>query len=232
VGGLKSQCEVRELAPLVCMNVIFSQYLILEEHTPSDCQISLLLCVWRSFESKCHAISKVWTKENFVCGTKNYFLKGKSPQETKEKLDKHYGESAPSIRMVYKWFQHFQSGQMSINDAERSGCLVEATTPEIFDKTHAMVMDDTRVKVQKIASAVGISNERVHNILHQHLNMRKLSARWVPRLLTVDQKQNHVRCSKENLQLFQQNLQHFRRHFFTVDEPWIHHHTPETQGTV
>jgi hypothetical protein len=76
---------------------------------------------------------------------------------------------------------------MSTNDAECSGCPVEATT-EIIDKIHDMVMDDRRVKVHEIASAVGISSEWVHNILHQHSNMRKLSARWVPRLLTVDPK--------------------------------------------
>uniref|UniRef100_T1IEW0 Uncharacterized protein n=1 Tax=Rhodnius prolixus TaxID=13249 RepID=T1IEW0_RHOPR len=35
-------------------------------------------------------------------------------------------------------------------------------------------MDDRRVKVREIASAVGISNERVHNILHQHLDMTKV----------------------------------------------------------
>uniref|UniRef100_T1HKC8 HTH_48 domain-containing protein n=2 Tax=Rhodnius prolixus TaxID=13249 RepID=T1HKC8_RHOPR len=33
---------------------------------------------------------------------KHYFMKGKTPQETKEKLDKHYGDSASSIRTVYK----------------------------------------------------------------------------------------------------------------------------------
>uniref|UniRef100_T1HL27 Mos1 transposase HTH domain-containing protein n=1 Tax=Rhodnius prolixus TaxID=13249 RepID=T1HL27_RHOPR len=32
---------------------------------------------------------------------KHYFMKGKTPQETKEKLDKHYGDSATSIRTVY-----------------------------------------------------------------------------------------------------------------------------------
>ena len=160
---------------------------------------------------------------------KHYFMKGKSPQETKEKLDKHYGESAPSIRTVYKWFQNFRCGHMSTSDAERSGCPVEATTPEIVDKIHDMVMDDRRVKVREIASAVGISSERVHNILLKHLNMRKLSARWVPRLLTVDQKRNRVSCSKDNLQLFQRNPQDFRCRFVTVDETWIHHYTPETK---
>jgi histone-lysine N-methyltransferase SETMAR len=90
--------------------------------------------------------------------------------------------------MVYKWFQNFRSGHTSTSDTEQSGRPVEATTPEIVDKIHDMVMDDGRAKVREIASAVGISSERVHNILHQHLIMRKLSARWVPRLLTVDQK--------------------------------------------
>ena len=83
---------------------------------------------------------------------------------------------------------------MGTSDAEHSGCPVEVTTPEIIDKIHDMVMDDRRVKVREIASAVGISNERVHNILHQHLDMTKLFARWVPRLLMLDQKLNRVKC--------------------------------------
>jgi len=74
-------------------------------------------------------------------------MKGKSPQETKEKLDKHYGKSAPSISMVYKWFQDFRSGHMSTSDAELSEGPVEATTPEIVDKIQEMVMDDRRVKL-------------------------------------------------------------------------------------
>uniref|UniRef100_T1HQR4 HTH_48 domain-containing protein n=1 Tax=Rhodnius prolixus TaxID=13249 RepID=T1HQR4_RHOPR len=41
---------------------------------------------------------------------KHYFMKGKTPQETKEKLDKHYSDSAPSIRTVYKWFQAWSGG--------------------------------------------------------------------------------------------------------------------------
>ena len=156
-------------------------------------------------------------------------MKGKTPQETKEKLDKHYGDSAPSIRTVYKWFQNFRAGHMGTCDAERSGRPVEVTTPEIIDQIHDMVMGDRRVKVRQIASAVGISTERVHNILHKHLDMRKLSARWVPRLLTLDQKRNRVKCCKESLPLFQKNPKDFKRRFVTVDETWIHYYTPETK---
>uniref|UniRef100_T1H825 Mos1 transposase HTH domain-containing protein n=1 Tax=Rhodnius prolixus TaxID=13249 RepID=T1H825_RHOPR len=36
-------------------------------------------------------------EKEFRVLTKHYFMKGKTSQETKEKLDKHYGDSAPSI---------------------------------------------------------------------------------------------------------------------------------------
>ena len=55
------------------------------------------------------------------------------------------------------------------------------------------------MKVREVSKAVDISTERVHHILHEYLNMRKLSARWVPRLLTLDHERNRVTTSKECL---------------------------------
>jgi hypothetical protein len=42
--------------------------------------------------------------------------------------------------------------------------------------------------VGEIAETIGISKERVGYILHEELDMKKLCARWVLRLLTADQK--------------------------------------------
>ena len=58
--------------------------------------------------------------------------------------------------------------------------------------------------------------------------MRKLSARWVvPRLLTVEQKQNCVTIAEHCLDMFKRNPKEFIRRFVTVDETCIHHYTPE-----
>ena len=62
--------------------------------------------------------------------------------------------------------------------------------PETIEKIHKIVVIDCRVKVNKIAETVGISAERVRNILHEHLSMIKLCAGWVVGLLTPDQKQH------------------------------------------
>ena len=49
-------------------------------------------------------------------------------------LDKYYGDSAPSISMVKKWFTDFRCGRTRTNDAERSGRPIEVSTPENVEK--------------------------------------------------------------------------------------------------
>lgn len=166
-------------------------------------------------------------KSEFRVLIKHYFLRGKTIKETEDRLKKYYGDSAPSHGMVHKWFTEFRCGRTSTKDAERPGRPNDVTTEEMVNKIHDIVLDDRRVKVREIAEIVAISNDTVIRILHDHLGMKKLSARWVPRLLTVDQKRIRVKISKQSLELFKRNSSEFLRRFVTVDESWIHHYTPE-----
>jgi histone-lysine N-methyltransferase SETMAR len=54
-----------------------------------------------------------------------------------------------------------------------------------------MVMDDRRLTVKQTVANAGISFESVDTILHNELKMRKVSAKWVPRMLT-DEKSKHI----------------------------------------
>ena len=122
-----------------------------------------------------------------------------------------------------------KKGRTSTSDEPRSGRPVEVTTPEMIEKIYKMVVEDRRLKVREIAETTRMSTERVRNILHEHLGMEKLCARWVPRLLTVDQKLTRKTVSIENLALYKRNPSEFLRRFITVDETWIHHYTPESK---
>ncbi|KAL6265813.1 hypothetical protein P5V15_002631 [Pogonomyrmex californicus] len=75
-----------------------------------------------------------------------------------------------------------------------------------------MVSDDRRIKIREIAEAMGISKEHVCHILTEELDMRKLSARWVPRLLTLDQKRIRMNISKALLEWFKRSESDFLRH--------------------
>lgn len=79
-------------------------------------------------------------------------------------------------------------------------------------------MQHRRVKVRELADMCKIVKERFGRILHEELHMRRLSARWVPRLLTIDQKRERINISKECLELFPRNRDEFLRRFITVDE--------------
>jgi hypothetical protein len=50
-----------------------------------------------------------------------------------------------------------------------------------------MVLDDRRIRVRETAETIGIAKERVGYILLEELDMKKLCAKWVPRLLTAEQ---------------------------------------------
>ena len=59
--------------------------------------------------------------------------------------------------------------------------------------------------------------------------MKKLSARWVPRSLTFENKRNRETDSEVDLALLRRNPSGFPRQYINVDETWIHFHTPETK---
>jgi len=127
-----------------------------------------------------------------------FFVKeGLTPNEIHSTFIKVYGDSSPSFSTVKKWAAEFKRGRTSLEDDPREGRPKSATTPEIIEQVHDMVLDDRRMKVREIAETIGISKERVGYILHEELDMKKLCARWVPRLLTADQKCTRMKISEQ-----------------------------------
>lgn len=90
-------------------------------------------------------------------------------------------------------------------------------------------MNDRKLKVHELADIVKISDGSVFTILHERLAMRKLCAKYVPRVLTVDQKQQRVDASGECLALLNGNKIEFYRWYLTMDETWFHYYTPESK---
>ena len=156
-------------------------------------------------------------------------LKGLSPTNIKAELESTLGESAPSFTTIKYWVAEFKRGRTNCQDEHRSGRPNEVTTPEMVKKILKMILDDRRLKVRELADMIGISKSAIHRILTENLNMKKLCARWVPRLLTMEQKQRREDVSIECLAMFRSNKAGFSRQFITMDETWVHHFTPETK---
>lgn len=126
-------------------------------------------------------------------------------------------EDAPSS-MVKKCAAEFKQGWDNLEDDPHPGGPAEVTTQENINCVHDEVTADHRVDIRTIAEVTGISKSTVQRILTRYLDMHKVSARWVPRLLTPDQNRMCYTTSRDNLQLFRTDPADFCAWFVTVDE--------------
>ena len=73
------------------------------------------------------------------------------------------------------------------------------TTPEIIDDIHELIFEDCQISAKSIYEQMGISREGVGSIIHEHLDLRKLSTKWIPKCLPADEKrqwrQSSEKCS-------------------------------------
>jgi len=103
------------------------------------------------------------------------------------------------------------------------------TTPEITDQIQELIFEDRRISAKSIAEQLGISRERVGSIIHEDLDVRKLSVKWVPKYLKEDKKRQRCQLSEQLLKFFRRDPNDFLSRLVTIDETWLHHYDPETK---
>ena len=59
--------------------------------------------------------------------------------------------------------------------------------------------------------------------------MRKLSAKWIPKCLNVDQRRERCQSSEQSLEMFRLDRNDFLSRLMTMEETWLYHHAPETK---
>ncbi|XP_049873440.1 protein GVQW3-like [Pectinophora gossypiella] len=129
-----------------------------------------------------------------------------------------YGASAPSFATVKRWSRKFKHGRESLKDDPRPGRPNTAVTEENIEKVKKLVLEDRRFKLWHLAEAIGISKDRIGAILHNHLHMKKVCARWVPKMFTPLDKQRLVTTSQEFLDICGDNPDDVFSRLVTVDE--------------
>ena len=90
-------------------------------------------------------------------------------------------------------------------------------------------MEDRRISAKSVAEQMGISRERVGSIIHEDLDMRKLSTKWVPKCLNADQKRQRCQPSEQLLEFFRLDPNDFLSRLVTMDETWLYRYDPETK---
>ena len=147
----------------------------------------------------------------------------KSATETLAMIQKAYGKDALSKAQVFRWHKAFREGRENVEDEERIGCPSTSHTLDNVAKVKAVLDSDQRLSVRLIADQVGLPK----SIVMTELQMQKVCAKLVPKVLTDEQKENCVSISRELLDRVRGDPD-FLEQVITGDETWVFEYDLET----
>jgi hypothetical protein len=125
-------------------------------------------------------------REQRIC-IKFCFILKNTAAETHRMLPAAFGDNAMSQSKTFLCYKRFKDGRTSVDDDERSGRPSTSTTPGNIAKVREAILADRRQTIRDVCEIVGLSYETAQRILADNLNMRRISARFVLRLLSDDQ---------------------------------------------
>lgn len=106
---------------------------------------------------------------------------GLTQQESLDRLRSAFGDGAPTQSTVYGWFAKFKRGHTSLNDEFREGRPRTAVVPENIDAVRNMIETEPQATYRAIQATIGIDMKQIHEILHEHLAVKKHDGRWIPK---------------------------------------------------
>ena len=129
---------------------------------------------------------------------------------------------------VFEWQKRFKEGRESVRDDEKCGKSKEVRTPELIGQIKNFMDKDHRVSIKTISAQFDVSVGTVYTIIGDELKMRKVYAKFVPRVLREDQKEKRCQDSREMVELINSDPAVLDA-LVICDESWIYCYDPETK---
>jgi len=95
-----------------------------------------------------------------------------------------YGDDVLSSAQVFRWRKAFKDERYSVEDEQRTGRPSTSRTENNVARMKAVLDRDRCLNVRLIAEEVGLPKTDVHRIITEHLHMRKICAKLVPKNLS------------------------------------------------
>ena len=121
---------------------------------------------------------------------------------------------------VFEWHKRFKEPRESVRDDERCGRSKEVRTPELISHVKNFMDKDRHVSIETISAQFDVSVGTVHTIIRAELKMRKICAKFVPRVRREDQKERRCHDSRKMVELINSDPAVLDT-LVTCDESWI-----------
>ena len=101
---------------------------------------------------------------------------------------------------------------------------------DFIETVRAEVEADRRVTITKLVERCQASRRTINLVLTEDLGLSKKSARWVPKILSTEQKSARAAASKGFLKPYRTKGEQFLDNIVTMDETAVSYFTPETKN--
>ncbi|XP_076058559.1 protein GVQW3-like [Oratosquilla oratoria] len=118
------------------------------------------------------------------------------------------------------WYKRFKEDRDSMESDPHSG-RPSTRTPENFGRLKRAINANWRLTIRKLEDDLGIPRTSVSEILTEDLGMTRMAAKFVPRLLTHEQKEFCAKTSQDMIQA-DINDSNFLKQKITGDESWVY----------
>ena len=146
--------------------------------------------------------------------------------ETLKMIQQGFWDQSLSRTQVFQWHTRFKTGRTSVDD-EHTGRPTSCTTPETVARIQELIRQNRSRTICDIAEELEFGYGTCQRVLTEELGMHRVAAKFVPRILTDDQKQQRINVCAEVRQLASDET--FLSRVITVDESWVYGYDPETK---
>ncbi|XP_053390617.1 protein GVQW3-like [Mercenaria mercenaria] len=120
----------------------------------------------------------------------------KTPSETMNMLSDANLKPPVCRALVYKWHKRFREGRESLEDDSGRG-RPKLVSSAMIQRVNDVVDEDRRITIGEICDRIHVSYGTIQTILTEKLCMHRICARWIPRLLSADDKSRRVVASRD-----------------------------------
>jgi len=108
-----------------------------------------------------------------------------------------FGDQSLSCAQMFQRHARFKICRTSVDDEEHTGRPRSCTNPETVARIQELLRLDRRRTIHDIAEEMGIGYGTCQRVLTEEYGMHSVAARFVPRILTADEKQQRVNVCTE-----------------------------------
>ncbi|UYV71772.1 hypothetical protein LAZ67_9000327 [Cordylochernes scorpioides] len=135
-------------------------------------------------------------------------------------LKQAFKEDVLSHSRTFEWFSRFKAGRTSVKDDLHTGRLLSIRNPENALKI--------KITIRELSEDLDISFGTCQTIIKNDLHLKRSPAKFVPHLLTNEQKEPRKETCKNMVEMFNSDP-HWLKNVITREETWVYGYNPEAK---